>query len=30
MTYLVAVLGLLPFVLNIGEGVEILRPPKQL
>ncbi len=26
MTYLAAVLGLLPFVLNIGDGVEILRP----
>lgn len=26
MTYLTAVLGLMPFVLNIGDGVEILRP----
>jgi HAE1 family hydrophobic/amphiphilic exporter-1 len=26
MTFLTAVLGLLPFVLNIGDGVEILRP----
>lgn len=26
MTFLTAVLGLLPFVFNIGDGVEILRP----
>jgi len=26
MTFLTAVLGLLPFVLNIGDGVDILRP----
>ncbi|HAJ79961.1 MAG TPA: hypothetical protein DCO75_09325, partial [Fibrobacteres bacterium] len=26
MTFLTAVLGLMPFVLNIGDGVEILRP----
>ena len=26
MTYLAAVLGLLPFLLNISEGTEMLRP----